>query len=106
MGKAYFGLLDVLCHSHPSAIATCDTATFSFLVSSLDAGLKSLDVSVSSQCAAAIDNLASYYLKHAVGCDAPSPTAQASQAALFPVPCLTHSNWVLAYVITYALVPH
>ena len=76
MSKAYFGLLDVLCHSHQGAIASCDTATFAFLLSSLDAGLKSLDVSVSSQCAAAIDNLASYYLKHAVTSDAPTVTAQ------------------------------
>ena len=82
VSKAYFGLLDVLCHSHQGAIATCDTATFAFLVSSLDAGLKSLDVSVSSQCAAAIDNLASYYLKHAIASDTPSPTAQARSCAL------------------------
>jgi exportin-7 len=32
LGKAYFSLLDVLCHHHPNIIATCDTATFSFLV--------------------------------------------------------------------------
>ena len=32
LGKAYFALLDVLCQSHPSVIATCDTATFAFLV--------------------------------------------------------------------------
>ena len=86
VSKAYFGLLDVLCHSHQSAIASCDTATFAFLVSSLDAGLKSLDVSVSSQCAAAIDNLASYYLKHAIASDAPSPTAQVSFLPRLRVP--------------------
>ena len=78
VGKAYYALLDVLCHSHPGVIATCDTATFAFLVTSLDAGLKSLDVSVSSQCAAAIDNLASYYMKHALASEVPSPTAQVS----------------------------
>lgn len=49
MGKAYFALVDVLCHNHPQAIATRDTATFAFLLSSLDGGLKSLDVSISSQ---------------------------------------------------------
>ena len=51
-------------------------ATFASLVRSLDAGLKSLDVSISSQCAAAVDNLAGFYFK---GCaeEAPSPAAQA-----------------------------
>lgn len=32
VGRAYFGLLDVLCHNHVNFIATCDTATFAFLV--------------------------------------------------------------------------
>ena len=75
--KAYFALLEVLCQSHQGAIATCDGNTFGLLVTSLDYGLKSLDVSVSSQCAAAVDNLASYYFRHAVAADAPSPTGQA-----------------------------
>ena len=50
-------------------------ATFSFLLRSLDAGLKSLDVSISSQCAAAVDNLAGFFFK---GCaeEAPAPAAQ------------------------------
>ena len=53
-------------------------ATFAFLVRSLDAGLKSLDVSISSQCAAAVDNLAGFFFK---GCaeEAPAPAAQVLQ---------------------------
>lgn len=56
-------------------VARCDMATFAFLVRSLDAGLKSLDVSISSQCAAAVDNLAGFFFK---GCaeEAPAPAAQ------------------------------
>ncbi|GAB4820934.1 hypothetical protein N2152v2_007980 [Parachlorella kessleri] len=77
VAKAYFALVDVLCHNHPQAIATRDTATFAFLISSLDAGLKSLDVSISSQCAAAIDNLAGYYFKHMPGSETPTPAAAA-----------------------------
>ncbi|KAK9818400.1 hypothetical protein WJX72_012091 [[Myrmecia] bisecta] len=79
VAKAYFALLDVLCHNHTNVIATCDTATFAFLVSSLDTGLKSLDVSISSQCAAAVDNLAGYYFKNVAGAlnDTSSPAAQA-----------------------------
>ena len=63
MAKAYFALLEVLCHGHLAVIASCDSPTFAHLVRSLEAGLRSLDVSISSQCAAAIDNLAAAYFK-------------------------------------------
>jgi len=74
--KAYFALLEVLCQSHQGAIATCDGPTFVLLLQSLDAGLKALDVSVSSQCAAAVDNLASYYFRNAAAAETPSPAGQ------------------------------
>jgi hypothetical protein len=47
-------------------------------VSSLDSGLKSLDVSMSSQCAAAVDNLAGYYFKNISGAmnEGGTPAAQ------------------------------
>ncbi|KAI3436525.1 hypothetical protein D9Q98_005942 [Chlorella vulgaris] len=77
VSKAYFALLDVLCHNHSNVIATRDTTTFAFLLNSLDAGLKSLDVSISSQCAAAVDNLAGYYFKHMPGSESPTPAAAA-----------------------------
>jgi exportin-7 len=77
VGKAYYGLVDVLCSSQTKSIAGRDTATFSFIMDSLDAGLKSLDVTISSQCAAAADNLAGYYFKHMPGSDNPTPAADA-----------------------------
>ncbi|KAL3148536.1 hypothetical protein ABBQ38_013973 [Trebouxia sp. C0009 RCD-2024] len=79
VAKAYFGLMEVLCHSHVHVIAACDTATFAFLLSSLDSGLKSLDNSVCSLCAQAIDNLAGQYFKglQAAADDKPNTTAQA-----------------------------
>ena len=82
VGKAYYGLLDVLCNNHADVIAQCDTATFAFLVNMLDAGLKSLDASISSQCAAAVDNLAGHYFKamQASPDDPPSPAGQVSSA--------------------------
>ena len=78
VAKAYFALLDVLCNGHFNVIAACDTATFTFLLTSLDAGLKSLDSSVSSVCAAAIDNLAGQYFKglQAAADDKPNRAAQ------------------------------
>jgi exportin-7 len=77
VAKAYFGLVDVLCHSHAAALAARDTPTVAFLVASLDAGLKSLDVSVSSQCAAALDNLAAFLFRHQPGGEAPTAAGAA-----------------------------
>ena len=78
VAKAYFGLMDVLCHSHVHVIAACDTPTFTFLLTSLDSGLKSLDQAVCSVSAAAIDNLAGQYFKglQAAADDKPNTTAQ------------------------------
>jgi exportin-7 len=67
VGKAWFGLLDALCHAHASTLAARETTTVVFVLSTLEAGLKSLDVGVSSQCAAAIDNLAAYAFEHQPG---------------------------------------
>lgn len=47
-------------------------------MSALDAGLKSLDTGVSSQCAAAVDNLAGFYFK---ATHPEQPAAQPSPAA-------------------------
>lgn len=47
-------------------------------LSSLDTGLKSLEVSISSQCAAAVDNLIGHYYKGMQGTvnDTATPAAQ------------------------------
>lgn len=47
-------------------------------MSALDAGLKSLDTGVSSQCAAAVDNLAGFYFK---ATHPEQPSVQPSTAA-------------------------
>ena len=86
VGKAFFGLLDVLCSNHTLVIANCDTPTFAFLMTALDSGLKSLDVVISSQCATAVDNLAGFYFKavQANGSETPPPAAQVPHHALGP----------------------
>ena len=78
VGKAFFGLLDVLCSNHTHVIANYDTPTFAFLMTALDSGLKSLDVVISSQCATAVDNLAGFYFKavQANGSETPPAAAQ------------------------------
>jgi exportin-7 len=92
VAKAYFALIEVLCHNHMGVVAACDSPTFAHLARSLEMGLRSLDVSISSQCAAAIDNLAAFYFKAvnpAVG-ENPAVGAEAlvqhiaAQPALFP----------------------
>ena len=65
VAKAYFAFLEVLCHNHLPVVAAADDATFAHVVRSLEAGLRSLDVSISSQCAAAIDVLAANTFKAA-----------------------------------------
>jgi len=76
----------------PQVVARCEPATFAFLVRSLDAGLKSLDVSISSQCAAAVDNLAGFFFKGCAAGEAPSPAAQVQKFLPYPSPSLTCSR--------------
>jgi len=42
------------------------TPTFTFLLTSLEAGLKSLDVAISSASAAAVDNIAGFYFRNVI----------------------------------------
>eukprot|EP00899_Mesostigma_viride_P004716 jgi/Mesvir1/14245/Mv09683-RA.1 len=80
VGKAYFALLEVLCHNHCPIIVSQDTNTFTHLITSIRAGLKSLDVSISSQCASAIDNLAAFYFNNALNQTEPITPAAAAMA--------------------------
>ncbi|KAF2600670.1 hypothetical protein F2Q68_00007109 [Brassica cretica] len=73
--KAYFGFVEVLCGSHITFILKLDTATFMHLVGSLESGLKGLDTSISSQCAVAVDNLATYYFNNITMGEAPTSPA-------------------------------
>ena len=97
VGKAFFGLLDVLCSNHTLVIANCDTPTFAFLMTALDSGLKSLDVVISSQCATAVDNMAGFYFKavQANGSETPSPAAQVPPPR--PMPCTAGSQECRAF---------
>ncbi|GIL63010.1 hypothetical protein Vafri_17171 [Volvox africanus] len=73
LAKAYFALMEVLAAGHANVVAAQDTRTFVFLMSSLEMGLKSLDVSVSSSCASAVDNLASFFWRHVASAAAGHP---------------------------------
>jgi len=80
VAKAYFALLECLCHSHISFILSQDTPTFTHIVQSIEAGLKSLEVSISSQCASAIDNLVAYHFTHTVSATIDTPPPPPAQA--------------------------
>lgn len=75
LSKAYFALLEVLCHNHKAVIVNLDSATFAQLVGSLDVGVKCLDVSISSHCAAAVDSLAAFYFNNIIMEETPASTA-------------------------------
>lgn len=76
VSRAYFNLMEVLAHSHTSTVVSQDLTTFSFILTSLELGLKSTDVSISSSCASAVDDLAGYYFKNLIqGTDNPTPAA-------------------------------
>ena len=62
VSKAYCGFVEIILQNHTRVVAMQGDATFRFILESLDAGIKSLDVTISSHCASAIDNLVSHYL--------------------------------------------
>lgn len=109
LARAYFALLEVLCHNHTSVIVTLETSTFTHIVGSLEAGLKCLDVSISTQvsvaltwlywkifhfdfqvlyksiyvhfqCAAAVDNLAAFYFNNITSGENPTSPAAVKMA--------------------------
>lgn len=80
LARAYFALLEVLCHNHTSVIVILETSTFTRIVGSLEAGLKCLDVSISTQCASAVDNLAAFYFNNITSGENPSSPAAVKMA--------------------------
>ncbi|KAK3034694.1 hypothetical protein RJ639_032455, partial [Escallonia herrerae] len=87
--RAYFAFLEVLFNSHMTFISDLDTSTFMHIVSSLESGLKGLDSSISTQCAAAIDNLAAFYFNNITMGDAPtSPAAINLARQIAERPCM------------------
>jgi len=76
VSRAYFSLMEVLMHSHTATVVSQDLPTFTFILTSLELGLKSTDVGISTSCASAVDDLAGYYFRHLIqGTDTPTPAA-------------------------------
>ncbi|KAG5556062.1 hypothetical protein RHGRI_006622 [Rhododendron griersonianum] len=72
---AYFAFLEVLLHSHISFVLNLNTSTFRYMVGSLESGLRGLDANILSQCASAVDNLATYYFNNITVGDSPTTPA-------------------------------
>lgn len=89
MSKSYFSLLEVLCHGHIATIVSQDAATFTTIMTSLEQGVKSIDVAISSSCASAIDNLAAFYFRNVVcAADVATPPTGAVQLSVrVPLAC-------------------
>lgn len=80
VAKAYFVFLEALCHNHTAFVVGKPHATFVRIIKSLEIGVKSIDTTISSQCAMAIDNLATWLHKHLVAVDDISQVKPAAQA--------------------------
>jgi exportin-7 len=64
VAKAYFVFLEAMCHNHTAFLVQQPHSTFVTLVECLGRGLVAIDVQTSSQCAMAVDNLASWLHKN------------------------------------------
>lgn len=58
--RAYFALLDVLCQQHTGDVFSLDAHSFGHVVSSLQEGLQSLEVWMSSTSAVSLDHLSAF----------------------------------------------
>jgi len=88
VSKSYYAFIDALCHNFVPEIARRDDAILVSIMTTLDSGLKSFDVAISSQCASSIDNLAGYYFKHKADGVKPNETGAQLSAHLAKHPDL------------------
>ena len=63
MSKCYFTLLELLMRNHAPMICELDTSVLAHICRSLQEGLKSHEVAISSQCAAALEHLAAFHFR-------------------------------------------
>ena len=86
VARAYFTLMELLMRSHTAMIVDLDARILRHLCSSLAEGLKSHEVSISSQCAAALEHLAAFHFRELADSDetdGPQPSKLAVEHELF-----------------------
>ncbi|CAH9102460.1 unnamed protein product [Cuscuta europaea] len=72
LAAAYFTFLEALMKTQISFILNLDTNNFIFIVGSLESGLKVLDGNIKTQCASAVDHLATFYFECITSGEIPS----------------------------------
>ncbi|KAJ0043503.1 hypothetical protein Pint_18407 [Pistacia integerrima] len=75
LATGYFAFLEVILNNHLAFILNRDTNSFIYIIRSLEAGLKSVNTNIISQCASSIDNLATFYFIHIITGDSPTSPA-------------------------------
>ena len=63
VSRAYYTLVELLMRNHATILIEFDTAVLQHICGSLQEGLKSYEVSISSQCAAALEHLATFHFR-------------------------------------------
>lgn len=64
LARAYFAFLEILLKTQITFILNLDSSTFAFIAGTIQAGLRSLDANILSECAYAADYLATFYFNH------------------------------------------
>ncbi|MED6137173.1 hypothetical protein PIB30_062583 [Stylosanthes scabra] len=83
VAAAYFTFLETLFNGHLLYVLSLDKAAFMLIVGSLETGLKDLNDKISSQCASAIDNLATFYFDHVTAGEPEASPAAVDVSHLF-----------------------
>nr|XP_016449834.1 PREDICTED: exportin-7-A-like isoform X3 [Nicotiana tabacum] len=72
LSGAYFTFLEIMMKNQIHLILNLDSSSFIFIAGSLESGLKVLDANIKSQCASAVDNLATFYFDHITAGESPT----------------------------------
>ncbi|XP_047259343.1 exportin-7-A isoform X2 [Capsicum annuum] len=72
LSGAYFTFLEIMMKNQIQLILNLDSNSFTFIAGSLESGLKVLDANIKSQCASAVDNLATFYFEHITAGESPT----------------------------------
>ncbi|KAH0730079.1 hypothetical protein KY289_001267 [Solanum tuberosum] len=72
LSGAYFTFLEIMMKNQIQLILNLDSSSFTFIAGSLESGLKVLDENIKSQCASAVDNLATFYFEHITTGESPT----------------------------------
>jgi hypothetical protein len=82
VAKSYYTFLEAVCHNHTSFLVQQNHDKFVVVLQSLQLGIKSIDVTTSSQCSMAIDNLATWLHQNLIKVDDLHKVHPAAQVSL------------------------